>query len=286
MAQTYVNSEKAISGGDKEDKTQMLANDQQRRAAVLAEKALNRQMGHFTEKLEDLTKVLDLAANRSYDWMEYHEDAIKTSVSAGIWLKEVWPTIAGSLAAATSDSSATSLSLETEIAEDNMGVATTEYNELMAQNLPTGILHPLNTMKVADAKAKMTKAQRELDAARQAELDLVDDYEINQLNQKKITSRNDAIAIINAQIQDENIYKGTKDTRYDTKEEVNSKIAELEQLLKDAKKGDSENLKYIRDYFSGGALDSSEEARDASTAQINGINKLISKFEAVLKALE
>ena len=284
MAQTYVDSEKAISGGGEEDKTQMLSEDQQRRAAVLAEKALNTQMGHFTEKLKHLTHQLDLAANRSFDWMIYHEENIATSVQAGVWLKEVWPKIAGALAAATSDSSATTLSLETGIAENNLAKATEEYNALMDQNLPTGILHPLNTMKVMDAEAKLSIAQTNLDKARQAELDLVEDYEINQLNQKKVTTRNDATAIINAQIKDTNAFSG-EDERYDTKTEVNSKIAELEQLLKAAEKDKSENLRYVRDYFSGGALDSSEDARDASTAQINAINKLIKKFESVLDAL-
>ena len=284
MAQTYLNSSKEISGGDVEDKTQMESGDQQRRAAVLAEMALNTQMGHFTEKLEHLTKVLDLAANRSFDWMEYHEEAIKTSVAAGVWLKEVWPQIASYIAVSTSDSSATTLSLTTEIAEDALAVATEEWNDLMDQNLDTNwLLNPINDLKVRKAKKNLIDAQTKVDEAREAQEVFKEEEVINLSNDTKIKSRNNAITILNQQINDDTINK--TDVRYDTKTEVNSKIAELEQLLKEAKKDSAENLGKWKDYNTGGWLDSSKEARVASTAQINAINKLISKFEAVLKAL-
>ena len=76
------------------------------------------------------------------------------------------------------------------------------------------------------------------------------------------------------------------DERYDTSAEVNSKIAELEQLLKAAEKDKSENLGYITDFWKGGTLESSAEAREASKAQVSAINKLITKFEDVLDALK
>jgi hypothetical protein len=283
MAQTYLNSDKEISGGGEEDKTQMLAEDQQRRAARMAEDALNAQMGYFTEELKHLTDVLDLAAHRSYKWMEHYEEWISDSVDAGMWLKEVWPGIASYIATVGVDSSETTLSLETKIAKTELEKRTKNYNEV--KDLETGFTHPINLMKVDYAKKKLREAYAAVLEAEEAEKTFKAEQVINLDNKAKIESRNNAIAILVAQINDESINK--TDKRYDTLEEVQAKIAELKQELKEAKKDQSENLEsgWLDRLPFSGTLESSEEAIAASKEQIRTMNKLITKFEQVLKSL-
>jgi hypothetical protein len=276
MAQTYVDSEKAISGGGEEDKTQMLAEEQQRKAARLAEKALNAQMGHFTEQLKLLTNTLDLAARRSFDWMESHEGKIAASASAGRWLTEVWPSIVTFIAASTSDASEETINANVNLKKQEMDMANEELDEILANP------DEYSNLQKIRAENTVINKTRAYNTALEDQEDFNTDAAIDLANEKKVANRTVATQLITDQMSDAVI----TDERYDTKAEVNSKIAELEQLLKDAKKDKSENLRYVRDFFSGGSLESSEEARDASTAQITAINKLISKFEAVLKALE
>jgi hypothetical protein len=276
MAQTYLNSAKEISGGGEEDKTQMLSEEQQRRAARLAEKALNAQMGHFTEQLKLLTNTLDLAARRSYDWMESHEGKIAASASAGRWLSEVWPSIVTFIAASTSTASVETIDANVDLKKQELDMANQEYNEILANP------EEYSTLQKIRAENGVINATRAYNIALEAKEDFNTDAAIDVANEKKVTNRAVATKLITDQMSDAVI----TDERYDTSAEVNSKIAELEQLLKAAEKDKSENLGYITDFWKGGTLESSAEAREASKAQVSAINKLITKFEDVLDALK
>ena len=87
-AQTYGDADKGISGGGKEDRARMLANEQTRRATMLAEDAMTKLMPKFTENLIKLTATNEAFAQAANRAIIDYKTAIGGIVDGSVWAEE------------------------------------------------------------------------------------------------------------------------------------------------------------------------------------------------------
>jgi len=269
-----------ITGGGDEDKTKMLADEQQRIALRLSEDALNTQMGNFTHKLKELTETLAQAAQMSYDWMEAHKEGIETAAEFGVWWKEIWPNLLTWTLDMTSDDTLASTTLRVEQREREYGEAKDylDGGRNKKGNLFTDA-ERYQAIQVAGV------AKRALESALDDQTKVKELTSIDDNNVTRIIEREASTAIIDAQIVDKTKIKDLSTTAdFDTVAEVKAKLLLLEAELIKAK-----DLKDVDGEFwgrDGYWNETSSELRNQSGEYVTSINRLIKQFEKVLKVLK
>ena len=88
-AQTYQDAGKGIQGPQEEDITELLNREQQRRAAVLAEDAMNELLPAFVENLKELTKVNREFAEQANETLKGYAGVVGTVADFGTFVDKI-----------------------------------------------------------------------------------------------------------------------------------------------------------------------------------------------------